>query len=138
MPPAPSSMPRPSSLPRPSTYRCIWAPCSGLSSPPLPPSRHCNAALSSSSPPPSPGRPPSELAETNGARGIGDGSDALRGYPERRMRNRFAELPRGTYFGEDCLDDDGSSDEPVVVKLRVEVGRDKLSLDFAGSSPQRR
>ena len=39
---------------------------------------------------------------------------------------------------QDCLDDDGSSDEPVVIKLRVEVSRDRLILDFAGSSPQRR
>ncbi len=44
----------------------------------------------------------------------------------------------GTYFAEDCLDDDGSSDEPVLVKLRVDVAPDKLTLDFAGSSPQRR
>jgi hypothetical protein len=28
------------------------------------------------------------------------------------MRRRLAELPPGTYRGEDFLDDDGSSDEP--------------------------
>jgi len=79
-----------------------------------------------------------ELAERYGARVLADGFDAILDYAERRMRNRIAELPPGTYFAEDRLDDDGSSDEPVLIKLRVEVSRDKLTLDFAGSSPQRR
>ncbi len=40
-------------------------------------------------------------------------STSLVTYAERRMRHRLAELPPGTYRGEDFLDDDGSSDEPV-------------------------
>jgi N-methylhydantoinase B len=78
-----------------------------------------------------------ELAERYGARVLADGFDAILDYAERRMRNRIAELPPGTYLAEDRLDDDGSSDEPVLIKLRVEVSRDRLILDFAGSSPQR-
>jgi N-methylhydantoinase B len=54
------------------------------------------------------------------------------------MRRRIAELPAGSYRAEDCLDDDGSSEEPVWVKLRVDVASDKMTLDFAGSSEQRR
>ncbi len=80
----------------------------------------------------------SELAERYGLRTLTEGFDAILDYAERRMRNRIAELPPGTYHAQDCLDDDGSSDEPVVVKVRVDVTRDKLTLDFAGSSPQRR
>ena len=57
---------------------------------------------------------------------------AILDYAERRMRNRIAELPPGTYFAEDCLDDDGSSDEPVLVKLRVDVTRDKLDARLRG------
>jgi N-methylhydantoinase B len=79
-----------------------------------------------------------ELATRYGARVLSDGFAAILDYAERRMRNRIAELPPGTYFARDCLDDDGSSDEPVRVKLRVDVAPDKLTLDFAGSSPQRR
>ena len=79
-----------------------------------------------------------ELAERYGARMLAEGFEAILDYAERRMRNRIAELPPGTYFAQDCLDDDGSSDEPVVIKLRVDVTPDRLTLDFAGSSAQRR
>ena len=75
-----------------------------------------------------------ELAERYGARMLADGFAAILDYAERRMRNRIAELPRGTYFAQDCLDDDGSNDEPVLIKLRVDVTPDRLTLDFAGSS----
>jgi N-methylhydantoinase B len=79
-----------------------------------------------------------ELAQRYGARGLAEGFNAILDYAERRMRSRIAELPPGIYHAQDRLDDDGSSDEPVVVNVRVEVTRDKLTLDFAGSSPQRR
>ncbi len=79
-----------------------------------------------------------ELAERYGALMLADGFAAILDYAERRMRNRIAELPRGTYFAQDCLDDDGSNDEPVLIKLRVDVTPDRLTLDFAGSSAQRR
>jgi N-methylhydantoinase B len=78
-----------------------------------------------------------ELSERYGAGGLRQGFDAILDYTERRMRNRIAELPPGTYLAQDCLDDDGSSNEPVVIEVRVEVARDRLTLDFAGSSPQR-
>ena len=80
-----------------------------------------------------------ELAQRYGAR---------RARP--RASRRFWTMPNGAcaiaspscrpepISPQDCLDDDGSSDEPVLVKLRVEVTRDRLTLDFAGSSPQRR
>jgi N-methylhydantoinase B len=79
-----------------------------------------------------------ELARRHGARVLTQGFAAILDYAERRMRRRIAGLPQGTFVAEDCLDDDGSSDEPVWVRLRVDVTSDKLILDFAGSSPQRR
>jgi N-methylhydantoinase B len=79
-----------------------------------------------------------ELVQRYGAQVLAEGFAAMLDYAERRMRNRIAELPPGTYFAEDCLDDDGSSDEPVLVRLRVDVAPDRLTLDFAGSSPQRK
>jgi N-methylhydantoinase B len=79
-----------------------------------------------------------ELAERHGARVLARGFAAILAYAERRMRRRIAELPAGTYYAEDCLDDDGSSDKPVWIRLKVEVAGDHLTLDFAGSSQQRR
>ncbi|MGD9617204.1 MAG: hydantoinase B/oxoprolinase family protein [Alphaproteobacteria bacterium] len=78
-----------------------------------------------------------DLARRNGADLVTAGFAAILDYAERRMRRRLAELPSGTYYAEDFLDDDGWSDEPVRVALAITVSPDKLVLDFAGSSPQR-
>src|SRR5205809_164621 len=79
-----------------------------------------------------------ELAARYGADLVTAGFEAILDYTERRMRRRLAEFPPGTYRGEDFLDDDGNSDEPVRVNLTITVSPEKLVLDFAGSSPQRR
>jgi N-methylhydantoinase B len=79
-----------------------------------------------------------ELAGRHGSDLLCAGFDAILDYAERRMRRRLAELPAGVYAGEDFLDDDGTDDEPVRIALTVTVTPDKLVLDFAGSSAQRR
>src|SRR5438270_4699269 len=78
-----------------------------------------------------------ELARRYGVELVTAGFDAILDYAERRMRRRLAEFPPGTYQGEDFLDDDGSSDEPVRVNLAITVSPDRLVMDFAGSSAQR-
>src|SRR5712691_1259252 len=78
-----------------------------------------------------------ELAGRYGADLVTSGFAAILDYAERRMRRRVAELPPGTYRGEDFLDDDGNSNEPVRVKLAITISPDRLVLDFAGSSAQR-
>jgi N-methylhydantoinase B len=78
-----------------------------------------------------------ELARRHGADLVTAGFAAILDYAERRMRRRLAELPVGTYRGEDFLDDDGSSEEPVRVNLAITVSPEGLVLDFAGSSAQR-
>src|SRR5712671_3183085 len=78
-----------------------------------------------------------ELAGRYGADLVTSGFAAILDYAERRMRRRLAELPPGTYRGEDFLDDDGSSDEPVRVNLAITVSPNRLVMDFTGSSMQR-
>src|SRR5580704_8125010 len=78
-----------------------------------------------------------ELAGRYGIELVTTGFAAILDYAERRMRRRLAEFPAGTYRGEDFLDDDGNSDEPVRVSLAITVSPEKLVLDFAGSSAQR-
>ena len=79
-----------------------------------------------------------ELAERYGAARLAAGFEAILAYAERRMRKQLAELPRGEYSGEDQLDDDGTVDEPVLVRVKVIVRDDQMVLDFTGSAPQRR
>lgn len=79
-----------------------------------------------------------ELAESYGPDMLATGFDAMLDYAERRMRHCIAELPDGSFEAEDCLDEDGTDPEPVVVKVKVTVARERLTLDFAGSARQRR
>lgn len=57
---------------------------------------------------------------------------------ERRMRAAIREIPNGTYVGEDFLDDDGAGGERVRVAVKVTVEDEQITVDFAGSAPQRR
>ncbi|NDP43478.1 MAG: hydantoinase B/oxoprolinase family protein [Aromatoleum sp.] len=57
-------------------------------------------------------------------------------YSERRMRAAIAKVPNGIYYGEDAVDDDGTSDRPLVVKVKVEVLDEDIRVDFAGTCAQ--
>jgi N-methylhydantoinase B len=62
---------------------------------------------------------------------------ALQDYAERLTRAAIAEISNGEYTFEDELDDDGMSEEPVSIRLRLVVRRDSLHFDFTGSAPER-
>ena len=47
-------------------------------------------------------------------------------------------MPDGTYTGVDYLDDDGITDEPIKIAVRVEKKGDEITLDFSETDPQRR
>lgn len=57
-------------------------------------------------------------------------------YSERRVRAAIAEAPDGVYIGEDAVDDDGVTEEPLVVKARVTIEGDAIEIDFDGTCPQ--
>lgn len=57
-------------------------------------------------------------------------------YAERRMRAAIAAIPDGTYHGEDRVDDDGLSDDPLVVKVTITVAGSSLEIDYAGTCAQ--
>jgi len=60
----------------------------------------------------------------------------LMDYSERRVRAALAEVPDGTYEGEDWIDDDGVGDQPLPVRAAVTVKGESIHVDLAGSSPQ--
>src|SRR5215218_3623671 len=49
-------------------------------------------------------------------------------------REAVAALPDGTYTAEGCLDNDGVGDEPVWVRVRVDVAGDEMTIDLEGTS----
>jgi N-methylhydantoinase B len=59
-------------------------------------------------------------------------------YSERLMRAELAQMPAGTFFAEDFLDDDGFGSEPIriCVAVRFDPAAASAHVDFTGSSPQ--
>lgn len=43
------------------------------------------------------------------------------------------ELPKGEFIAEDFIDDDGITDDPIAVKVRVKITDDTFLVDFTGS-----
>ncbi len=66
--------------------------------------------------------------------------DDLQAYSEQIMRAFLARIPAGTYAAEDFLDDDGVTDVPVRLAVKITFprrgNRSPVVVDFSGSSPQ--
>ncbi|QCK85930.1 hydantoinase B/oxoprolinase family protein [Phreatobacter aquaticus] len=53
---------------------------------------------------------------------------------EAEMRAAIAELPDGTYEGEDFLDDGGPNGEPARIHVLIKIEGDEATFDLSGSS----
>jgi N-methylhydantoinase B len=60
----------------------------------------------------------------------------LNDYGEEIVRRALQNMPDGDYTGEDFLDDDGHSQDPLRVQINVHIEGDEMRVDFTGSSPQ--
>lgn len=63
-------------------------------------------------------------------------SRALVDYTERLTRQAIAALPDGQWSFTDIVDDDGLSEEAIVIVATLTKTGDEISVDFAGSSEQ--
>ena len=77
-----------------------------------------------------------ELCEKFGADAVTQAMAGLLDYAEQRMRAAIAAAPDGVYHGEDQLDSDGVGDTPLVVRARVEIAGDTVSVDYEGTCDQ--
>ena len=55
---------------------------------------------------------------------------------ERQVRLDLRKLPKGTFSAEDFIDDDGLTDDPIPIRVRVTITDDEFVADFTGSGPQ--
>lgn len=55
---------------------------------------------------------------------------------EEVLRSRIADIPNGTYRGEDWVEGNGHDDRLYAVRCAMTVGDDSISFDFDGSSAQ--
>lgn len=63
--------------------------------------------------------------------------DELIAYTERWTIEEIAALPQGSFEVEGFRDDDGFSDEPIRLRLKVTIGDGMMTLDPTGSDAQR-
>jgi N-methylhydantoinase B len=57
-------------------------------------------------------------------------------YSEKMTRRLLEGIPDGEYAFVDYLDDDGISDRPVPIAVRITIQSDEAEVDFSGSAPQ--
>ena len=71
-----------------------------------------------------------QLCERYGVDKVEAAMAEMQDYSERRVRAAIAQAPKGTFHGEDAIDDDGLSDDPLVDQGqghdRRRLGRDRL------------
>ncbi|MDP6366394.1 MAG: hydantoinase B/oxoprolinase family protein [Nitrospinota bacterium] len=78
-----------------------------------------------------------ELIDQYGLSELNRYCDSLIEYCERRMRSEIRKIPDGTYEAEDFMDDDGTTDKPIRVKLRIDKWDEDITFDFTGTDEQR-
>src|SRR2546425_5882797 len=57
-------------------------------------------------------------------------------YSERMTRRAISRIPDGIYEAEDFLDNDGITDKPVAIRVRIRIKNDRATIDFSNSDPQ--
>ncbi len=76
------------------------------------------------------------LLERYGGPYLTEASDRLLKYSERWMREEIRAIPNGEYCASDCMEDDGVTDQPVWIRLRLVVRDDEVIADWTDSDPQ--
>ncbi len=77
-----------------------------------------------------------ELLDEYGVTTVKQALAALTDRAEALMRTELSALPDGRWSAEDFLDNDGITDDPLPIKVSLEVKHDELTIDFEGSAPQ--
>jgi N-methylhydantoinase B len=62
--------------------------------------------------------------------------DAILDHGEAIAREALSRIPSGVYEAKEIIDGDGISEDPIPVRVRVEISPDRLIADFTGTSPQ--
>ena len=74
------------------------------------------------------------LLDDYGDQIVASAMEQLKLRAEKLMRAQISELPDGSYFAEDFLDNDGHVDEPLRIALKLIIAGDQMTLDFTGTA----
>ena len=77
-----------------------------------------------------------ELLDQYGVPVINEACTALMDHAERWMREEIRQIPNGEYSFEDCVEDDGATNNPTWIRVTMVVRDDEIIADFSASDPQ--
>jgi N-methylhydantoinase B len=77
-----------------------------------------------------------EICERHGLGVYRNSVAAILDHGEVLAHRGLADLPKGSFFAEDWMDDDGLSDDPIYVCVAVTITDEAFIADFTGSAPQ--
>lgn len=77
-----------------------------------------------------------ELLDEYGTDTISAALDALGDRAEALMRSELTALPNGTWEAQDFLDNDGITDVPLPINVKLTIKNDQMVLDFTGTAPR--
>jgi len=77
-----------------------------------------------------------EIVEKYGAREVDSYVREILNYSERMTRHAISAIPDGTYEAEDFLDNDGISDRPIAIRVKIRIRGDRATIDFSASDRQ--
>src|ERR1051325_6259837 len=77
-----------------------------------------------------------EIVERRGQSEAAAYANHLIEYSARLMRHAISAIPDGHYEAIDALDDDGISDTPVPLKVKISISGANARVDFTGSAAQ--
>lgn len=77
-----------------------------------------------------------EIVDRRGIKEATDYAAHLIDYSARLMRHAIEGIPDGKYVATDALDNDGVTDNPVGIKVRIEINGSRARVDFTGSAAQ--
>ena len=77
-----------------------------------------------------------ELCAKYGVAAVKEAMAELMDYSERRVRAAILEVPDGTYEGWDAVDDDGVTEDPLVIRTQVTIAGDEVHISFDGTCSQ--
>ena len=79
-----------------------------------------------------------DLLDRYGVDFVNQANEELMDHAERWMREEIRRIPNGDYYFEDCVEDDGVTNDPTWIRLNLVVRGDELIADYSASDAQAR
>jgi len=77
-----------------------------------------------------------ELVDKYGVETLHKAMEEFMNYSERRMRIEISKMPKGSCSAEDYLENTGTSNKKVKIKVTITVKKRQLFIDYTGTSKQ--